>query len=149
MISLTLICENNHSFSSWFKNYETYERMLEEKHTQCPHCHSFTVRKGLNSPNISSSKEKNSREVQGQEDENVTLLKKEEREYLEKIESMKKFVRDNFENVEDKFATEVRKIHYGERKDSKIYGYLDQPERDDLREEGINFMQLPFNLDDS
>ena len=42
------------------------------------------------------------------------------------------------------FATEVRKMHYGDSEPENIYGYSSNEERESLADEGINVMTLPW-----
>ena len=42
------------------------------------------------------------------------------------------------------FAEEARKIHYGERESRNIYGRATEQEANELRDEGIEFGEIPW-----
>ena len=50
----------------------------------------------------------------------------------------------NFENAGPRFAEEARKIHYGDAEKRSIYGAATLSEAQELREEGIEFGELPL-----
>ena len=45
-----------------------------------------------------------------------------------------------------KFPEEARKIHYGEADKRNIWGEASQEEAESLREEGVEFGEIPFSL---
>jgi hypothetical protein len=47
-------------------------------------------------------------------------------------------------DVGSDFAEEARKIHYGEAEPEGIYGEVSETEREQLDEEGIEIMQMPW-----
>jgi hypothetical protein len=50
---------------------------------------------------------------------------------------------DNTEDVGERFATEARRIHYGEIEARGIRGQASPGERQALHEEGIEIMSMP------
>jgi hypothetical protein len=48
------------------------------------------------------------------------------------------------EDVGERFATEARRIHYGETPERAIRGQATADEREALRDEGIEIMALPL-----
>ena len=57
---------------------------------------------------------------------------------------MKKFVENNFEFVGDKFASQVREIYYDSSRKKNIYGTTTPEERQELSDEGIELMSIPW-----
>jgi hypothetical protein len=53
-------------------------------------------------------------------------------------------IKENCRNVGSDFADEARKIHYGEAEPEGIYGEVSETEREQLDEEGIEIMQMPW-----
>ena len=54
-------------------------------------------------------------------------------------------IEKNFTYVGKKFPEEARKIHYGEAKDKPIYGEATEKESQELVDEGIGLVRLPFS----
>ncbi|MGL4668361.1 MAG: DUF1178 family protein, partial [Saezia sp.] len=54
------------------------------------------------------------------------------------------YIIKNTEDVGAQFAQEVRKIHYGEVDERNIRGQASQEEAQELEEEGIEIVPLPF-----
>ena len=52
-------------------------------------------------------------------------------------------IKDKFEYVGDKFPEEARAIHYGEKKERKIYGEASLDEAKNLHDEGISLSAIP------
>jgi hypothetical protein len=63
----------------------------------------------------------------------------------EAFNELRKTIEKNFENVGDKFPDEARKIHYGEAPERGIYGDATPKEAQELNEEGINVVALPWH----
>ena len=57
---------------------------------------------------------------------------------------LRKYVEKNFEFVGDKFASKVRQVYYDKNTKKKIYGTTTSKEREELREEGINLISVPW-----
>ena len=56
----------------------------------------------------------------------------------------RKYVEKNFEFVGDKFADKVRQVYYDKNTKKNIYGTTTSKEREELREEGINLISVPW-----
>ena len=56
----------------------------------------------------------------------------------------RKYVEKNFEFVGDKFADKVRQVYYDKNTKQNIYGTTTSKEREELREEGINLISVPW-----
>ena len=59
------------------------------------------------------------------------------------MRAVKDHVEKNFDNVGTKFADEARKIHYGETEKRNIYGKATREDAKSLRDEGVEFGELP------
>ena len=57
---------------------------------------------------------------------------------------LRKYVEKNFEFVGDKFANKVRQVYYDKNTKKNIYGTTTSKEREELREEGINLISVPW-----
>ncbi len=87
------------------------------------------------SPMISNKKSK---------EDNINFLKK--NSYNEKNELLKlrKYIEQNFEFVGNKFSKKVREIYYDKKSKKRIYGTTTVEERDELLEEGIDLISVPW-----
>ena len=135
MIKYNLKCQNNHEFESWFSDSKEFEKLKTRKMLECIFCNSKKIDKSIMSPMISVSKnykKKNS---------NISLKLQKEKKDLLKIRD---FVEKNFEFVGDEFSKKVREIYYDKQSNKTIYGTTTQKERDELAEEGIEILSVPW-----
>lgn len=61
-----------------------------------------------------------------------------------KLKDLREYVEKNAEYVGDKFVSEVRSIHYDNKKKRSIYGTASQKETKDLIDEGIEVSTIPW-----
>ena len=57
---------------------------------------------------------------------------------------MREHIKENFDYVGKDFAEEARKIHYEEAEKRDIYGQASADEAAELREEGVEFGEIPW-----
>ena len=57
---------------------------------------------------------------------------------------LRKFVEKNFEYVEKNFANKVREVYYDKKTKKSIYGTTTPEEREELEEEGIDLLSVPW-----
>ena len=57
---------------------------------------------------------------------------------------LRKFVEKNFEYVEQNFANKVREVYYDKNSKKNIYGKATQDEKEELKEEGIDLLNIPW-----
>ena len=57
---------------------------------------------------------------------------------------LREFVEGNFEFVGDKFSKKVRDIYYDKNSKKSIYGSTTNEEREELAEEGIDLLSIPW-----
>lgn len=139
MILYDLKCPCGQEFEAWFRDSAGYEEQRENGGIDCPTCGSNGVSKALMAPNIS---------IDGSRRD--TLAKGETmRGVFETLAKLRNHVESSCDYVGPKFAEEARKIHYGEVKDRAIYGEATSDESEELHEEGIEFVQLPFPRHDA
>lgn len=71
-----------------------------------------------------------------------------QKEIVEALRLVRAKMTENSENVGSSFASEARKIHYGEAEERNIYGETSPKEAMDLIDEGISVLPLPELPDD-
>lgn len=154
MIVYDLICDKEHLFDSWFRNSTVAAKLMKAGQVACPACGSTKVQKAIQAPRITTSKQKGTAaaepaptasvpavaEPAAPPAEMVTAVEK----MTEAFNELRKTIEKNFDNVGDKFPDEARKIHYGEAPERPIYGDATPKEAQELTEEGINVVALPW-----
>ncbi|MGB2462220.1 MAG: DUF1178 family protein, partial [Candidatus Puniceispirillaceae bacterium] len=66
------------------------------------------------------------------------------RELVVEMRELQSRIKKECRDVGSDFAEEARKIHYGEAEPEGIYGEVSETEREQLDEEGIEIMQMPW-----
>ena len=84
------------------------------------------------SPGVLSSNNKNN---QIQDD-----LKK----FKKDLVSLRNFVEKNFEYVGKDFSKKIREVYYDKKNVKNIYGSATKEERDELKDEGIELVSIPW-----
>jgi len=64
-------------------------------------------------------------------------------EFKEMLIRVHHYVKENFEDVGNRFAEEARQIHQGKVEERPIHGTATPEERSELADEGIPFVTLP------
>ncbi|MSP83548.1 MAG: DUF1178 family protein, partial [Alphaproteobacteria bacterium] len=99
----------------------------------CPLCGDGKIVKAPMAPNVATRK--------GRDDVPTDAAKRTAMAYMHAV---REHVTKNFDPVGEKFAEEARKIHYGETDKRNIYGRATPNEAKELRDEGVEFGELPF-----
>ena len=135
MIKYNLICDNEHEFESWFSDSLEFEKLKNKKLLECIYCSSKRIEKSIMSPMISNS---NNLELPNN---------KFEREFLKEKKTLKqirKYIEKNYEYVGKNFSKKVREIYYDKKSKKTIYGTTTLKEREELAEEGIDLLSIPW-----
>ena len=145
-------CSGENEFDGWFKNIEAYENQKQQGLINCPICGSDKVVKSLTTPNIKSDK------IQTSEDQNITdktsanskkFLASENLDNISTLlRTLKKEVQKNSSFVGNKFVSQVRSMKEGKIKEKPIHGHGTNKEIQELRDEGIDVLNIPWISDD-
>ena len=135
MIKYNLKCHNNHEFTSWFSDSKEFERLKARKLLECIYCPSKKIKKSIMAPMISNKKSK---------EDNFNFFKKDLYNEKNELVELRKYIEQNFEFVGDKFSKKVREIYYDKKLKKSIYGTTTIEERDELLEEGIDLISVPW-----
>jgi hypothetical protein len=65
-------------------------------------------------------------------------------EAIAQLRQLQRKVKSECRDVGTDFATEVRKMHYGDSEPENVYGQSSAEERDSLADEGIDIVTLPW-----
>ena len=135
MIKYNLKCHNNHEFESWFSESSEFDKLNKRKLLECIFCSSTKIQKSIMSPMVSSKKNA------------ITFLDHKNKELLSEKKNLiklRKFVEKNFEFVGDNFSKEIRNIYYEKKNKKSIYGTTTKKEREELADEGIDLLSVPW-----
>ena len=134
MIKYNLKCKNNHEFESWFSDSIEFERLKNQQLLECIYCSSKKISKSIMSPNLSII----------QKNKNLEKLEKSLKIEKQKLIKIREYIEKNFEYVGKNFSKKVREIYYDKNSIKTIYGSTTPEERDELREEGIDLLSIPW-----
>lgn len=151
---LDLQCSQQHSFEGWFGSEDDFQSQLTRGLVQCPLCGSAEITKKLSAPRFNmgyaTATPATSTPI-SEPKTDVSVLPKSSPRSSEEAEVMQaawlevaKHVMANTEDVGNSFASEARKIHYGEADERAIRGQATPDQTLELMEEGIDVMPLPI-----
>ena len=134
MIKYNLKCHNNHEFESWFSDSNEFDNLNKKKLLECIFCTSKKISKSIMAPMVSGTNKDNDLMKENR------FLKNERKKLIE----IRKYIENNFENVGDNFSKKVREIYYDKKNKKTIYGTTTQKEREELSDEGIDLLSIPW-----
>ena len=135
MIKYNLKCENDHEFESWFSDSSEFERLKKKNLLDCIFCNSKKVNKNIMSPMISVLQSKKN-EVQ----KINKILSNEKKKLLR----LRNYIEKNYEYVGSNFTKKVREMYYDKKRGKTIYGTTTSKDRQELAEEGIELLSIPW-----
>jgi len=135
MIKYNLKCQNEHEFESWFSNSQEFEKLKKKDLLECIYCSSKKINKSIMAPMILYSKKSHT-----QNDKISKNFKSEKN----KLINLRKYIEKNFNYVGKDFSRKVREIYYDKKNNKAIYGTATLKEREDLAEEGIDLLSIPW-----
>ena len=137
MIKYILKCNNNHEFESWFFNSGEFDKLDKKKLLECIYCSSTNIQKSIIAPMISGTKLKNEKEYLTVLDQKISSEKNE-------LLKLREYIEKNFEFVGNKFSDKVREVYYDKKSNKSIYGTSTPEEKEELAEEGIDLISIPW-----
>ena len=135
MIKYNLKCENEHEFESWFSNSDEFEKLNLKGLLECIYCSSKKIKKSIMAPMVSFSKKD---EIQ------IETINKKLKNEKNKLMNLRNYIEKNFEFVGADFSKKVRGIYYDKKNKKAIYGTTTLKEREELAEEGIDLLSIPW-----
>ena len=134
MIKYNLKCINKHEFESWFSDSEEFDKLDKKNLLECIYCSSKKISKSIMAPMVSVEK----KEVNLPKIDKIMIDEK------KKLIKLRNYIEKNFEYVGKDFSKKVREIYYDKKNNKSIYGTTTDQERQDLEEEGINLISVPW-----
>ena len=135
MIKYILKCQNDHEFESWFSNSNEFEKLSRKNLLECIYCSSKKIKKSIMAPMITNAKSKS---------DNFELINQDLKNEKNKLLKLRNYIEENFDYVGKDFSKKVREVYYDKKSEKAIYGTTTQEERDELKEEGINLLSIPW-----
>ena len=139
MIKFNLQCGNQHNFEAWFSGGSDFDKQKESSLIECPFCGNKQIEKSLMVPQVQTGRQRD----KNQETKNAIVVNNAQQKLYAEMREIVQKVKSNSIDVGDKFAEEARKIHYGEKEETGIYGKASVDDIKDLNEEGIQTISLP------
>lgn len=150
----SIYCSEQNQFDGWFQSIEAFENQMQSGLINCPICGDDNIIKLLATPNVRKSKLKISKNIEFQ---NASSVSNSEKSYLgnEKIKNIttmlrtiKKEIQKNSMFVGDEFVSKARSMKEGKIKERPIHGHGTKKEVQELRDEGIDVVNIPWIPDD-
>jgi hypothetical protein len=138
MIIFDLQCMNDHRFEGWFKNTSEFELQLSGEMIHCPVCGTEQVAKVPSASHLRLGKANPQQDITPQ---TKPALSSPDRNVL--LRKLRDYVKQNFEDVGNEFASEAKRMHYGEIEERDIRGNATKNEVEELHEEGVMAFPLP------
>jgi len=149
---LDLSCTHGHVFEGWFASEDDYLGQRASGLLQCPVCGDTTVEKRLSAPRLNlgepqpparqakSTERAGSPSAQGTDGvRQADAAQALQAQWLRALRE----VMARTEDVGERFASEARRMHYGETEERNIRGQASREEAIELLEEGIAVLPLP------
>ena len=150
----SIYCSEQNEFDGWFQSIEAFENQMQSGLINCPICGDDNIIKLLATPNVRKSKHKISKNIEFQ---NASGVSNSEKSYLgnEKLKNIttmlrtiKKEIQKNSMFVGDEFVSKARSMKEGKIKERPIHGHGTKKEVQELRDEGIDVVNIPWIPDD-
>ena len=155
---LNLQCAHQHSFEGWFASEDDFQSQLVRGLVECPICADKAIQKMPSAPRLNlgaqqalSPNPSNAPVTSSVSVEEASLFSTElvasagpSNEQQATFLRALRHVVANTEDVGDKFASQARRMHYGEEEARNIRGQATPREAIELIEEGIAVMPLPM-----
>ena len=135
MIKYILKCNKGHEFESWFLDSEEFEKLNKRKLLECIFCSSKSISKSIMSPMVTNSSNK---------DMNFETINKEIANEKNNLLKLRKYIENNFDYVGKDFSKKVRDVYYDKKNKKAFYGTTTAEEREELAEEGIDLLSIPW-----
>ncbi|MEM1131428.1 MAG: DUF1178 family protein [Pseudomonadota bacterium] len=171
MIVFDLQCEHGHVFEGWFGSSEDYEKQRERGILICPICGNAEVSKAVMAPNIGRKGNQSATAAPTDNQETPSsaapaasvpapvtsettkapvantaegAAPAEIKKLLTALAKAQSQALEQSKWVGRDFADQARSMHYGEADKEQIHGEASLKETEELLEEGVELMPLPF-----
>ena len=144
-------CSNQKEFDGWFQNIEAFEKQKNQGLINCPICGSDKIVKLLTTPSLKVTKKSkdNKNKINASPSVKDSFLANDNLKNVSAIlRTIKKEIQKNSTYVGKEFVSQVRSMKDGKIKDKPIYGHGSSKDIQELRDEGIDVVNIPWISDD-
>ena len=147
----TEFCSNQKEFDGWFQNIKAFENQKKQGLITCPICGSDEIVKLLTTPSLNTTKK--FKDVKNKI--NSTLIAEDNlmantnlKNVSTILRTIKKEIQKNSTFVGKEFVSQVRSMKEGKIKEKPIHGHGSNKEIQELRDDGIDVLNIPWISDD-
>lgn len=134
MIVFDLTCDNAHTFEGWFASSDEFAAQQLRGLVNCPVCESASVTKAPMAPSVPA---KGNRMVEASRALANQPIPAEIAAAFKALAAAQAKALTHSEWVGDRFASEVRSMHYGESEEKQVHGRASRDDAVALLDEGI------------
>lgn len=142
MVVYDLNCTSGHDFEGWFRNPEAFGEQLAHGLVSCPVCNSVEVTRRPSATRLNRGAQAPAAGVVPAVASTTSPVPAEFAGRM-MVRAVRQFVEKHFEDVGSRFASEARRMHYGEVDERNIRGTATATEVHELHDEGIEAHPLP------
>jgi hypothetical protein len=151
MIKYKLKCKSSYclehkDFDGWFQNIESFEKQMNLGLINCPICGGKNILKSLTTPSL--KKIKNNKTIVKEKNEHGSFENQKLENITTILRSISKELKKNSTFVGDDFVNQARSMKQGIIKEKSIYGHGNKEEIEELRDEGVDVINIPWTPDD-
>ena len=136
MIVFDLACDNAHAFEGWFASSDAFADQQARGLLTCPVCDSAAVAKAPMAPAVPVKGNRTQTAAKSQAVANTPVPAGVAEAFRALAAAQAKALAKS-EWVGDRFAAEVRSMHYGDSEEKQVHGRASKGDAVALREEGI------------
>lgn len=140
-------CSEQSDFDGWFQNIEAFEKQMNLGLINCPICGSENILKSLTAPSLKKIQNSN-KIISTQEIEKNTFGHEKLKNITTILRSITKEIKENSTFVGDDFVNQARSMNKGTIEEKSIYGHGTKQEIEELKDEGIDVINIPWTPDD-
>lgn len=137
MIVFDLLCDAGHRFEGWFASSAAFSEQKDRGLLACPHCDSIAVDKAPMAPAVPAKGNRAATTSASKAQLANAPMPPEVRKALETLARAQAKALASSEWVGDRFADEVRSMHYGDRAEKLVHGRATREDAEALLDEGI------------
>ena len=144
-------CSNQKEFDGWFQNIEAFENQKNQGLINCPICGSCKIVKVLTTPSLKTTKK--SKDIKNKTSstaivEDNFVINANSKNVSTILRTIKKEIQKNSTYVGKEFVSQVRSMKEGKVKEKPIHGHGSNKDIQELRNEGIDIVNVPWVSDD-
>ena len=147
----SIYCSEKNEFDGWFQNFEAFQSQMTNGLITCPLCGSHNIIKLLATPNVRKVKPQTSENIKVENNSNLTNSEKSfvgNENITTMLRTIKKEIQKNSTFVGDKFVSKARSMKEGKISEKPIHGHGTNEDIQELRDDGIDVVSIPWISDD-